>query len=106
MANSEDAHFVPRNHESVQGNVTRLSIGNYQLAQLALDASAHQRMRRKIVDRGVDCLHGTDSRMRVLVTQETERTLDVIERSRRIDYLRHGLGRGADASAASRPIQA
>jgi hypothetical protein len=63
-------------------------------------------MRGKIIDRRADCHYGADCCTRVLVTQELECTLDVIERSRRINYLRHGFGRAADESAASLLIQA
>jgi hypothetical protein len=40
-----------------------------------------------------------------LVTQELEGPLEVIERSCRIDYLRHGFGRAAEGSATSLLIQ-
>ena len=106
MANGQDADFVSRDEESVQRNVTRLTIRNDQFPQFALDAPAHQWMGGKAADRRADCFDGADRSSRILVTQELERTLNVIERSRRIDYLRHGFGRAADGSAASLLIQA
>ena len=81
-ANSQDADFISRDHEPVQGNVTRLTIGNDQFAQLALDAPADQWMGGKADDRRADCLDGADRSIRVLVAQDLERTLNVIERSR------------------------
>lgn len=51
MANSQNADFVLRNDESIQSNVTCLTIRNDQFTQLALDAPADQWMRGKIVDR-------------------------------------------------------
>jgi len=79
MANGEDADLVSRDHESVQGNVTRLTVRNDQFTQLALEAPAYQRMCGKIVDRRADCIDGADCCARVLVPQELECALNVIE---------------------------
>jgi len=61
------ATMVSRDHESVQGNVTRLTVRNDQFTQLALEAPAYQRMCGKIVDRRADCIDGADCCARVLV---------------------------------------
>jgi len=105
MAKRQDAHFVFRNDKSVQGHIARLTIGNDQLAQLAFDTPAHQWMSGQMIDRRTDGIDGTEGCSRVLVTQELEGPLEVIERSCRIDYLRHGFGRAAEGSATSLLIQ-
>ncbi len=63
-------------------------------------------MRLQIVDGRLDrddCVRGGG---RIVRAQKLERAFDVEQRSRGVDYLRHGFGRAAESSTASRFIQA
>jgi hypothetical protein len=106
MAKGQNSHLVPGYHESIEGDITRLAVGNNQLAQFALDAPADKRVRRQIIDGRLNCCYGVQSGRWVLVAQELKRALDMLKRSCRIDYLRHGLGREVCPSTASLLIQA
>jgi hypothetical protein len=51
VTNGKYAYFILRYNKSVQGQVTGLPVCNNELAQIALDTAADQRVRRKAVDR-------------------------------------------------------
>lgn len=106
VPNGQDAHFILRNHEPIQGEVPCVPIGNDQLAQLTFDSPTDQWMRPEAINGRLDGCNRIQCRARVFLTQELERALYLVERTRRIDYLRHGLGRAADSLVARRFIQA
>ena len=106
VTEGEDAHLLSCNHKSIQGDVAGTPIGNDQLAQLAGDASADQRVSGEIVDCRADGSHGVGSSIRVFVAQISKRAFEVFQRTCRIDYRRHGFGRAGASSAVRRCIQA
>ncbi len=106
VTNGQNPRFIRRHHETIQGHIARLTIGNNQFAQFTFNASAHQRVCGQVLDRRLNRIHGVQGRRGVLVAQELERSLNVLQRPRGIDYLRHGLGRSAESLTASRFIQA
>lgn len=106
VPNGQQANFILRYHEPIQGEVPCLSIGNDQLAQFTFDSTTDQGMRPEVINGRLDGCNHIKCRPRVFLSQELERALYVVERPRCIDYLRHGLGRAADSSVARRFIQA
>ena len=96
MAKRQHAHGVLLHHEPIERDVARVAERDDQLAQILFDAPSYEWMCREVVDGGLnrDCIGG-------LV-----RPLEVVERVRRIDYLRHGFGRGGSAPATKRCAQA
>jgi len=50
VAKRQNAHLVPGYDEAIEGDITRLAVGNNKLAQFALDAPANKRVRRQIID--------------------------------------------------------
>ena len=105
VSNCQNAHFVLRDHESIQGQVSGAAIGNDQFAQIPFNAPPNERVRGEVVDRGLNRCHGASRGCRILVAH-LKVAFDVIQSARRIGYLRHGLGRAAVCSTASRFIQA
>ncbi len=71
-----------------------------------MQAPADERMVAEQSRGRADGVYSIPRGIRVLAPQELECVLQVIERSRRIDYRRHGLGRAAPGLLASRSIQA
>lgn len=67
VTNGQNAHFILRYHKPVKYDVTSLSIGNYQLAHLAFETAADQRMRRKVIDCRLDSYDCVPRCGRVLV---------------------------------------
>lgn len=106
MTNCQDTHLIPRCHEPIQGHVASFPVGNDQLPQFAFESAANKRMCAKIVDGRLNRRHCLQRCRWILVTQELKRTLDLLERPCRINYLRHDFGRVADSPTASRFIQA
>jgi hypothetical protein len=106
VSNCQDTYLIARNHKSIQGNVSRLPVGNNQLAQFAFDAAAYQGMHYEIVNRRLDRGSCVQRGVRIPVTHKLKCALDMIKSARRIDYLRHGFGRATDSPSASRLIQA
>jgi hypothetical protein len=106
MSNGQNSDFITRNHKSVQGDVSGVPVGDDQFAQVSLEAPANERMRSEVFNGGWDCGHGGLRGSRILVTQKLKCAFDVLERARRVDYLRHGLGRAAVSSCARRVIHA
>ena len=95
MSDREHPHFVLRDDEPVQRNVSRLPEGNNELPNVAVHAPPKQWMRRQVLDgrpNGPGC---RDRRAWVLACQELEGALEVGQCPRRIDYRRHGFGRAA-----------
>ena len=88
----EHTHFITLHQEPIQRDVTGGTEGNHQLANVVFDAAPHQRMRSEIFNRRLNHrrVHGVG------------RLLQLLERRRRIDYLRHGLGRASSEPFASR----
>ena len=105
MSNGQNSDFITRNHKSVQGDVSGVPVGDDQFAQVSLEAPANERMRSEVFNGGLDCGRGLRG-SRILVTQKLKCAFDVLERARRVDYLRHGLGRAAVSSCARRVIHA
>lgn len=83
-----------------------MTVRNYQLAQFTFHSPSNQGMCGEVVNGGLDCRHGACGRRGGFIAQKRKGTFDVIERARRINYLRHGFGRAAVSSCARRPIQA
>jgi hypothetical protein len=102
----ENADLIFGNHESVQGDVSGMTVGNYQLTQFAFEASSYQRVCGKVIDRGLDRSDSILCGIRIFIAQESEGALDVFKGSRRIDYRCHGFGLWALPSSARRCIQA
>jgi phosphoenolpyruvate synthase/pyruvate phosphate dikinase len=82
VPNREHAHFILRNHEPIQGELSGLSIGYDQLAQLTFDSATDQGMRREAIHGRLDGCDGSHFRVRFFVTQKLERARDVVERPR------------------------
>ena len=106
VSDCQNAHFILRDDKSIQGHVSGVAIGNDQFAQIPFNAPPHQRVRGEVVDRGLNGRHGAPRSCRILVAQKLKCAIDVIESARRVNYLRHGFGRAAVCSSASRFIQA
>lgn len=82
VPNGQDAHFILRNHEPIQGEVPCLSIGNDQLAQLTFDSPTDQWMRPEVINGRLDGCNRIQCRVRVFLPQELERARYVVERPR------------------------
>src|ERR1700730_12811681 len=106
MPNRQNAYLILGSHESIQGDIARLTVGNDQLAQFTFHAPADQGVRGQDLDGRLDRRDCVQRGARVLVTEKLKRTVNVIQRARRVDYLRHGFGRATASRTASRLIQA
>ena len=95
MSDREHPHFILRNDESVQRDISRLSIGDHELPNIAVHAPPEQRVHGQILDGRADCSGRRDRRVRVLDCQELEGALEMGQCPRRIDYRRQGFGRTA-----------
>lgn len=105
-ANGQHPDFIPRNDKPVQGNVTRSSVGNDQLTDLAFPSPTQQRVMRKVINCGGYGLDSICRRARTFAAQKFKSTLQMSECARRIDYRRHGLGLATGPPLARRSIQA
>lgn len=106
MPNRKNAHFILWHHKPIQCDVASLTIRSDELPYLAIDTPANQRMRPKAVNGRLNCCYGIQRCSGVLFAQELNGAFNRLQGTRRMDYLRHGLGRGADSSVASRFIHA
>src|SRR5512135_1015681 len=95
MSDREHPHLVLRNDESVQRDVPRLAVGDYELPNIAVHAPPEQRVHGQAIDGRADSVGRPDSRFRILACQVLEGALEVGQCPRRIDYRRHGFGRAA-----------
>jgi len=78
MLNGENADFVARNYKPIQTDVSRMPIGNNQLAQFALKAPPNQRMRGEVADCRLDRLDSAQRCIGIFVSQELKSAFDVI----------------------------
>ncbi len=106
VAQGKHPDLVPGGNETIQGDVSRGSVGDDELAQIAFHAPADQRMARQQFDGSSNGDDRVERVRRVVLRAIFEQTLQVRERVSRIDYLRQGLGRAAFPPEASRSIQA
>ena len=58
VAKRQNSHLVLGYEETIEGDITRLAVGNNKLAQFALDAPANERVRRQIIDGRSNCCYG------------------------------------------------
>ena len=79
MANRENADFVARDDKSIQCDVSGMSIGNDQLAQVPFHLAAYQRMSGEIVDRRLNGGNGVLCGIGIFVAQRKKCALDVIQ---------------------------
>ena len=105
MAKREDAHLVVRDQEAVQGDVAGSSVRDDELAQFAVDAPAGERVRGQVLDRRLNRQRRIAPGRGSGARHRPDRGRNVVERAGRIDYRRHGFGRGS-AAGASLAIQA
>ena len=78
MSNGENSDFVARNYKPIQSNVSRVPIGNNQLAKFAFKAPPNQRMRREVVNRRFYRLDSAQRCIGIFVSQELKSAFDVI----------------------------
>ena len=95
VSDRQHAHFVLRDDEPVQRDVSRLAERNHELPDVAVYAPPEQGVRGQGLDSGTDGPGSRDCRVRVLACQELEGALEVSQCARRIDYRRHCFGRAA-----------
>jgi hypothetical protein len=106
VSDGEDSDLVPRHQEAVQGDVARRTVGNHKFADVGVNAPPQQRVGAKIVDGGTEGLRSCYLCARILFAQRLEGSLQVVERSCRVNYRRHGFGRSVTEPCARRAIQA
>ena len=106
MAESEHANLIARYQIAVEGDVPRPAVRNDELAKFAVHAASEKRMCGQTIYCRLDRCNRRQRGCLVLIAQKLECARDVIERARRIDYRRHGLGRFAVSPRARRSIQA
>lgn len=106
MPDGEEPDFVLWNQEAVQGDMACRTVRNDEFADVAVNSPTEQRVTGKTVDRRTDRLRTRHGCIRVLRPQILEGSLQVSERSRRVDYRRHGFGRSVVVPCARRAIQA
>ena len=106
MPYSKYADLISCGNDAVQGDVSGLAERDHKLPNLALDPASCEWVQRQHFDRAANCRTGRTCRGRIARGQEAEHALQIVERTRRIDYLRHAFGRGAFPSVARRSIQA
>ena len=102
VANGEDAHLIAPDDESVQGHIAGATVGDHELADIAVHAPSKERMCGEGIDCGPNCRDCIQGGLWIVVAEELEGAFEVRQRSRRIDYRRHGLGRFAAGSRANR----
>lgn len=94
MANREHADFVEVRQETIKRQVASLAEGDDEPPELARDRPTDQRVVREHRNRRPNGCRGAHRRLRILLAQVFERALEVVERPPRVDYRRHGRGRG------------
>ena len=82
MANGEDSHLVASHEKSVDRDISGLAVRNDELAQVALDSAADQRVGRQSVHRAADSSDRSGGGHGTLLAQELECPLDVGKRAR------------------------
>ena len=78
VPNRQNAYLILGSHESIQGDIARLTVGNDQLAQFAFYASANQGVRSQDFDGRLDRRDCVQHGARVLVTKKLKRAVNVI----------------------------
>ena len=79
MPDREDPHLVVRDDEPVQRDVSSLPERNNELANVAVHATAKQRVRGQVLDGRTDGAGRCDGCVRVLACQEPEGALEMSE---------------------------
>ena len=106
MAQREYANFVTLYVEAIERDVAGGSVRDDELAEISFDSATDERMIRKILDGRSDGKRRRQGGIGIVGSHEFERVLEIDERACRIDYLRHGFGRGLATPWASRSTQA
>ena len=78
MPNRQNADFVARNHESIQGDVSGVSVGDNQFTDFAFDSPPYQGVRGEVLHCGLDRGDGAPRCIRIFVTQELKSAFDMI----------------------------
>jgi hypothetical protein len=78
VPNRQNTHLIFGSHESIQGDIARLTVGNDQLAQFAFYALANQGVRGQDLDGRLDCRGCVQRGVRVIVAQKLKRAVNVI----------------------------
>lgn len=106
VANGQNPNLVLRRKESVQGEVPRVAKRDHQLPNRLFHNPADMGMPGQDRDRVNDRRRSSDGRQLITTLEKLEQALYMVERVCRINYLRHGAGRGGFSPLASRPTQA
>lgn len=96
---------IPRRDKAIKSDVSRLSVGDDKLTQIAFNAPADQWMVAQYFDRLAYRAGRSNSGSRILFGEKLERSLQIGECILRIDYLRQGFGRVAVRLRACRSSQ-
>src|SRR5262249_23175397 len=105
VPDGQDAHLVVRGKESIERQIPRASEGNDELTDVGANTSPDQRMTLESSDGGADCFHGARCNIRIVLSEEPKRALELGQGVARVDYPRHGMGLRAFVPAASRSSQ-
>ena len=78
VTNRQNAHLILGSHESIQGDIARLTVGNDQLAQFTFYAPAHQGMPGQDLDGRLDRRDCVERGARIVVAQKLKCAVNVI----------------------------
>ena len=94
MFHSQDSHHVISRIIAIHGDVTRMTVGNNQLAPKGVTLAPDQRMMRKYRNRGLNTRDDFLNRRGRCVEQKFDDALEIGERFIGIYYLRQAFARG------------
>lgn len=94
VAEAEYPYQGPFRNEVVERRVASAAKRDQKLANFAGDVAPHQRMLSQDVNPRHYRLFRRSCSRRIFLEQELHEPFELIERLGRVDYLRHGLGRG------------
>jgi hypothetical protein len=78
VPNRQNAYLILGSHESIQGDIARLTVGNDQLAQFTFYAPANQGMRGQDLDGRLNRRGCVQRGARIVVAQKLKRAVKVI----------------------------
>ncbi len=72
VANGEDAHLIAPDDESVQGHIAGATVGDHELADIAVHAPSKERMCGEGIDCGPNCRDCIQGGLWIVVAEELE----------------------------------
>ena len=94
MFDPQYSYYVISRIIAIHGDVTRMTVGNNQLAPKGVTLAPDQRMIRKYQNRGLNTRDDLVNRRGRCVEQKFDDALEIGERFIGINYLRQALARG------------